>query len=170
MCFFGAPVPRKNHSFLACKTALEQQQILKKLNADWSARGYPEIKIRIGIHSGDAIHGNIGDSETRLSYTVIGDSVNLASRLEGICKHYGIYICVSEEVFTREQGSFHFRELDSIEVKGRAAPVTIYQLLAPKSVRLDERTLEYLNRYAQALSLYRAEKYSEAQAYFLKNT
>jgi adenylate cyclase len=82
MCFFNAPVKQENHSFFACCSALQQQKRLRELNLEWQKKQYPEIKIRIGIHSGDAIHGNIGSSDTRVNYTVIGDSVNLASRLE----------------------------------------------------------------------------------------
>jgi adenylate cyclase len=82
MCFFNAPLTQENHSFFACRTAIEQQNRLKELNKVWKQKEYPEIKIRIGIHTGEAIHGNIGSSDTRVNYTVIGDSVNLASRLE----------------------------------------------------------------------------------------
>lgn len=169
MCFFGAPLKLDNHSFYACDTALKQQSLLKKLNENWKQRWFPEIKIRIGIHSGKAIHGNIWNTDSRVNYTVVGDSVNLAARLESICKHYGIYLCVSEQVFIQQKEHFYFRELDKIEVKGRTAAVTIYQLLAPKTQKLDKKTIEYLERYALALALYRSENYSDAQALFSKN-
>lgn len=169
MCFFNAPLRQDNHSYFACKTALEQQKRLRELNLEWQKKKYPEIKIRIWVHTWEAIHGNIGSSDTRVNYTVIGDSVNLASRLEWICKKYGISICVSREVYELQKSAFHFRELDAIEVKGRQEPVRIYQLISDKKHNLSPRHLEYLDRYHEALRIYREEKYSQARELFLQN-
>lgn len=71
MCFFNAPIRQENHSFFACVTALQQQKKLRGLNKIWQRQGNPEIKIRIGVHTGEAIHGNIGHSDTRVNYTII---------------------------------------------------------------------------------------------------
>lgn len=169
MCFFNAPLRQDNHSFYACRTALAQQKKLKELNIQWQKMQYPEIKIRIGIHTGEAIHGNIWSSDTRVNYTIIGDSVNLASRLEWVCKQYGISICVSQDVYELQKDTFHFREIDVIEVKGRQKPVRIYQLLWEKNVPLTPKHQEYLERYKQALDAYKQEDFSKAQELFSLN-
>ncbi len=169
MCFFNAPLKQENHSFFACKTALQQQKKLRELNKIWQNKWYPEIKIRIGIHSWEAVHGNIWSSDTRVNYTVIGDSVNLASRLEWICKKYGISICVSEEVYNLQKDAFHFRELDAISVKGREKAVKIYQLIAFKNVVLPKKLHEYLNRYKQGLFAYQSQDFKKAESLFSQN-
>jgi class 3 adenylate cyclase/CHASE2 domain-containing sensor protein len=169
MCFFNAPLRQENHSYFTCKTALEQQKRLKELNEVWQKKWYPEIKIRIGIHTGEAVHGNIGSSDTRVNYTVIGDSVNLASRLEGVCKEYKVSVCVSQEVYELQKDAFYFRELDVISVKGRQKPVKIYQLIALKDHPLSEKIQTYLERYLEALRAYQQENFETAQALFLTN-
>lgn len=169
MCFFNAPLTQENHSFFACRTAIEQQNRLKELNKVWKQKEYPEIKIRIGIHTGEAIHGNIGSSDTRVNYTVIGDSVNLASRLEWVCKQYGISVCVSQDVYELQKDAFHFREIDVIEVKGREKPVKIFQLLAESKIPLSIKHQEYLDRYKTALDAYKNGNFYWAQELFLQN-
>lgn len=169
MCFFNAPLFQENHSFFACKTALEQQSKLRELNTLWQQKWYPEIKIRIGIHTGEVIHGNIGSDDTRVNYTVIGDSVNLASRLEGVCKQYGVSVCVSEVVYELQKDAFYFRELDVISVKGRQKPVRIYQLIGEKNHKLSEKHEEYLTRYEKALHEYYASNFKVAEELFLQN-
>ena len=169
MCFFNAPLSQENHTFYACMTALEQQSKLKELNQKWKKEGYPEIKIRIGLHTGQAVHGNIGGMDTRVSYTIIGDSVNLASRLEGVCKEYGVYICASETVYELQKEFFHFRELDTISVKGKKQAVKIYQLIAPKSIKIPQQNEEYFQNYAEGLKYYRAGDYRKAGEIWIKN-
>jgi class 3 adenylate cyclase/CHASE2 domain-containing sensor protein len=169
MCFFNAPISQENHSYFACMTALEQQKKLKELNEKWEKEWFPNIKIRIWLHTGEAVHGNIGSTDTRVSYTIIGDSVNLASRLEGVCKEYGIYICVSQQVYELQKDMFHFRELDTIAVKGKTQAIKIYQLLWPKTLQIPEKNQLLFQKYAQALEYYRAEKYSEAGQIWLQN-
>lgn len=167
MCFFNAPVKLPNHSYEACMTALKQQARLRELNKKWQAQWYNDIKVRMGIHTGPAMHGNIGSSDTRLSYTAMGDSVNLASRLEGICKYYGVSIIVSQDTYTREKSSFHFRELDMIQVKWRTQAVWIYELIGPKTVSLPQTLQTTLSDYAVALELYRKNNYQAAGKIFV---
>lgn len=165
MWFFNAPVFQENHSYYACLTAVEQQKKLTELNNDWKEKWYPHIAIRIWIHTWEAIHGNIGSLDTRLNYTVIWDSVNLASRLEAIGKRYGIYTCVSEDVYNLQKEKFNFRELDKITVKWKKIPVTIYELISVKwDPTYTSYTAELIKKYEQALHLYYEEKYSEAIA------
>lgn len=100
MGFFNAPIRIDRSEYFACKTALEQQERLVELNKIWSSEGIPLIMTRIGIDTGEAMVGNIG-SKDRFNYTVIGDHVNLASRLEGVNKEYLTRICVSENTYLR---------------------------------------------------------------------
>ena len=169
MCFFNAPLRQENHSYFACKTALEQQKRISQLNTLWKQKWLPTIKARVWIHTWQAVHGNIGSSETRVNYTVIGDSVNLASRIEWVGKMYGIYICVSEDVYELQKNSFYFRELDLIRVKWREKPVRIYELINEKLHPLSAKSIEYLERYAQALEIYRQWDFIAAREIFLKN-
>jgi class 3 adenylate cyclase/CHASE2 domain-containing sensor protein len=129
MCFWGAPRPQDDHAALACSCALKQIEILREINAD-----LPEdlnIDIGIGLNSGIMTVGNMG-SEGRMNYTLMGDNVNLGSRLEGTNKAYGTTIIISENTYNLVKDQFIIRELDSIKVKGKTKPVTIYELLAEK--------------------------------------
>ncbi len=129
MAFFGAPVPSKDHSAQACRAALEQIDKLFELQKHYQEQGLPMIDIGIGINTGEMSVGNMG-SETVRNYTVMGDSVNLGSRLEGINKQYGTRIIISE--FTKNRISadeFLYREIDWVKVKGKNEPVKIYELM-----------------------------------------
>ena len=163
MCFYWAPLNLEHHSYYACKTALEQQAKLRELRKKWSIENLPDISMRIGIHSWNAIHWNIWSSDTRVNYTIIGDNVNLASRLEGLCKEYGVSICVSQEVFAREKENFYMRELDILRVKGKQQAVGIYELIASKQVQLSRDDINKYKVYIDALKLYRAWDYTTAK-------
>lgn len=129
MAMFGAPINYKDHALQACNAALGCVAQLEKLNADFALRNWPKIKIGIGINSGFMNAGNIG-SETIQNYTVIGDSVNLASRLESLTKEHEVQIIISE--YTHEIVKEHFkcRELGKVSVKGKLEPVIIYELIS----------------------------------------
>ena len=128
MGFFGAPISLRNASFLACKTAIEQQKRLIELNKKWEKEGYPPILVRIGIASGVVMVGNIGSKE-HFNYTVLGDTVNLSSRLEWVNKEYSTNICVSETVYEQVKDTFFCRKLDCIQVKWKTEWVKIYELV-----------------------------------------
>lgn len=129
MAFWGAPVPDENHALLACRASLRQLESLKALQEKWSNEGKPVLDIGIGLNTGLAVAGNIG-SEHRMDYTIIGDMVNLGSRIEGINKVYGTRIIISENTYEAVKGKVQVRELDYIRVKGKKEPVKIYELLA----------------------------------------
>lgn len=126
MCFWGAPLPLPNHAELACKCALKQMQALEELNKGWPEAKH--IRIGIGINSGIMTVGNMG-SKQRMNYTLMGDHVNLCSRLEATNKEYGTGIIISEYTYAQVKDKFIVRELDNIRVKGKNKPVLIYELV-----------------------------------------
>ncbi|MCL2294188.1 MAG: adenylate/guanylate cyclase domain-containing protein [Spirochaetes bacterium] len=129
MCFWGAPLPQENHAILACKCALKQMDTLRKLNDGWPKE--KRINIGIGLNSGIMTVGNMG-SLGRMNYTLMGDNVNLAARLEGTTKEYGVDIIISEYTYAMVKDEVVVRELDNIRVKGKNKPVLIYELLDVK--------------------------------------
>ncbi|HET6346590.1 MAG TPA: adenylate/guanylate cyclase domain-containing protein, partial [Myxococcota bacterium] len=128
MAIFGAPIGYENHPSRACFVALEMLEELKNLQAGWRAQNLPEIDIGIGLNTGPMSVGNMG-STVRFDYTVMGDNVNLGSRLEGINKQYGTNIIISEFTYAAARQDVHAREMDSVRVKGKKEPVKIYELL-----------------------------------------
>jgi adenylate cyclase len=129
MAFWGAPLSDPAHPERACRAALAMIETLSGLNASLRAQGYPPLDIGVGINSGPAVVGNMGATE-RFNYTVIGDTVNLASRLEGLNKTYGTHILISEHTRQGLGGSFLTRYIEPVRVKGKAEPVGVYELLA----------------------------------------
>jgi len=154
MAFWGAPLHDAQHARNALLAALEMITRLESLQDRFKAKGWPPIKVGVGLNSGEMTVGNMG-SKFRLAYTVMGDAVNLGSRLEGLTKEYGVQIIVSE--FTRAAvPDFAFRELDCVRVKGKAKPVGIYEPIGP----LDQCAtdlLEVLALHDAALRAYRAQ-------------
>jgi len=131
MAFFNAPVAIDNHAQAACDCALEMIEKLKKLNMELEAEGMKPIHIGIGINTGEAVVGNMGSSK-RFNYTVIGDSVNLASRLEAKTKEYGVNIIISQTTYEQVKDTFECRDLGVTQIKGKEKVVHIYELVAKK--------------------------------------
>ncbi len=129
MAFFGAPIHYPDHAKHACRCALQSLEKLKELQADYVRKGLPVIDIGIGLNTGECSVGNMG-SQTVRSYTVMGDPVNLASRLEGINKEYGTRIIISENTYKEIKDDFVCREVDWVRVKGKLQPVKIYELIS----------------------------------------
>jgi class 3 adenylate cyclase len=129
MSFWGAPIPDPDHETHACRAALLCARELKILNAKWASQGKPELRTRFGISSGEVSVGNMGSRE-RMNYTVLGDAVNLASRLEGINKYYGTGIIVGADTYEVVKTLFVTRPVDVVAVKGKATGVPIYELVA----------------------------------------
>ena len=128
MAFWGAPVHRDDHVMRACCGALRAARRMQQLNAEWSAQGLPSLRMRIGLHCANVLVGNVGSSE-RLSYTVMGDGVNVAARLEGINKTFGTTICISDSVLAAVETDVMARPLRSVQVKGRKQAFMIYELM-----------------------------------------
>lgn len=161
MAIYNAPVELHRHAREAVLTALEMIEELKVLNERLKKQGYPEIRIGIGINTGEAIIGNMG-TDMRFDYTAIGDTVNLASRLEGLNKFYGTEIIISASTYLNlSEGEFLTRELDLIRVKGKKEPVRIYEVLPDGSPFRDG-----IKRFVEALYLYRQRRFLEAEKIF----
>jgi adenylate cyclase len=166
MAFWGAPLPQADQALRACRAALRQQAALAELNQRFQEMGLPRLGMRIGLHTGEAVVGNLG-SEKRFDYTAIGDTVNLASRLEGLNKFYGTFILASETTMAECGDGMFFREVDRVAVKGRETPVAVYQPLGLKDGPTpEEKALS--EEFAGALEMYRQEKFAEAAALFQK--
>ena len=165
MAFFGAPVDRPTNPLLACQCALEMIATLNVLREVWRAKGYPDIQIGVGLNSGHMVAGNMGSLQ-RFNYTVMGDNVNLGSRLEGLTKEYGVKIIISEFTLSRavKHGAIFTRELDLVAVKGKKEPVRIYELRGMGEIPESEQ--EWLLRWTEGLRLYRSQSWGQAAEAF----
>jgi len=161
MAFWGAPVAFADHASRAVATSLLMQASAARLNRDFLARGWPELKIGIGLNSGLMHVGDMG-SNIRRAYTVMGDAVNLGARLEGITKVYGVGIAVGAATRLAAP-EFVYRELDRVRVKGKNEPVAIYEPLG-KPAQLAPAVIDELARWEAALALLRAQDWDAAQA------
>lgn len=129
MVFWNAPLLQPDHVERACRAALSAKTASDALNAQFEAEGLPPFVVRIGIHFGDAVVGNVGSAE-RMNYTVLGNSVNLAARLEGLNKGYGTTMLVSEAVRNRVEHCFRFKPIASVTAKGMTTETRVYELVA----------------------------------------
>jgi adenylate cyclase len=164
MAFWGAPLPQKDHALRTCYAALDMQKRLAELRPKWKKEGKPELAARCGVNTGIVIVGNMGGKD-RFDYTVIGDSVNLASRLEGANKQYESDIMISEMTHNQVKGKVIVRELDMIQVKGKTEPVKVYELLGRSDMKMTDTEKQALELYHEGLKLYRDRKWEEAIAY-----
>ncbi|MBE9159219.1 GAF domain-containing protein [Nodosilinea sp. LEGE 06152] len=165
MAVFGAPLPLSNHAWAAVQSALDMRRRLAQFNAERGALGQPEIRIGIGISSGEVVSGNIG-SQRKMEYTVIGDGVNLSSRLEGVTKEYGCDIVISEYTYALCADKIWVRELDRTQVKGKQQAVGLYELIDKRDTPLPPGTEDFLNLYANARSAYTNLRFDEALTLF----
>jgi adenylate cyclase len=163
MAVFGAPIDQPDHARRACLTSLEMIRTLSELQIKWREEGRPVFDIGIGINTGEMVVGNMG-SKMRFDYTVMGDMVNLGSRLEGLNKEYGTHIIISEYTYREVKDIACSRELDRVRVKGKSKPVIIYELLGEKEAREDFS--QWIEVFEQGLTLYRAGRWDQATALF----
>jgi len=167
MSFWGAPLADPDHARHALYAAMEMMDELKIMQADFKQRGWPDVNIGIGLNTGNMSVGNMG-SEFRMAYTVLGDAVNLGSRLEGLTKNYGVNIIVSETT-KNEIPEFLFRELDLVRVKGKNEPVAIFEPIGHRN-DLEKSVTTELNAYKQALRNFRAQSWDKAELDFFNLT
>ena len=160
IAFFGAPNELENQAETAALTCVHMQKRLHELREKWKAEDRPELKMRIGLCTGPAVVGNMG-SRNRMDYTMMGDTVNTAARLEGVNKIYGIFTLVCENTFQKASNKVVGREIDAINVVGKNEPVVVYQLLGFPG-DLDENLLNTIQHYAKGLQRYRQLKWDQA--------
>jgi adenylate cyclase len=159
MSFWGAPIPDSNHAEQGVISALTMLEKVDELKVAFLARGWPEVKVGIGLNTGMMSVGNMG-SEYRMAYTVLGDAVNLGARLEGLTKQYGVSLIVSE--FTKAAApNFIYRQLDRVKVKGKDEAVTIYEVLGLPDLVSNELKDE-IAQFHQAYALYCEQKWDDA--------
>jgi adenylate cyclase len=164
MAFWGAPGPQPDHALRACRAALAMIDRLGELRARWRAQGLPEVDVGIGINTGPMSVGFVGSEDRFYNYTVLGDAVNLASRLEGANKEYGTRVILGAATFEQVRDAVVARPLDLVRVKGKREPVQIHELLAlaPAPPAL----AAFVERFEWGLSAYRAQRWDEAIARF----
>ncbi|MBX3022517.1 MAG: adenylate/guanylate cyclase domain-containing protein [Bdellovibrionales bacterium] len=166
MSFFGAPIPIPDHAKWACRCALQSVDKLFELQKEWEKKGLPQIDLGIGLNTGEVSVGNMGSQSVR-SYTVMGDAVNLASRLEGINKQYGTRIILSEMTYQEAKDNFVCREVDWVRVKGKVLPVKIYELIAEEKVP-NHQTAEMLKWFQEGYQHYHAKAWQDGLQCFAK--
>ncbi len=159
MCFWGAPIAQKDHAARAAVTAVEMLEKLEELKAKWHSEGKPTIDIGIGLNSGLMRVGFMGSARMR-NYTLLGDNVNLGSRLEGTNKNYGTHIIVSEVTYEQCKEVVHGRLLDAVRVKGKKEPVNIYEIIGKGPMPPD--VAAFVAPFEAGLKLYKQKKFTEA--------
>jgi adenylate cyclase len=164
MAFWGAPRPQPDHALRACRAALAMIERLAALREGWRARGLPEVEVGVGINTGSMSVGFVGSQDRFYNYTVLGDSVNLASRLEGANKQYGTHVILGPETWAQVRSAVVARELDLVRVKGKREPVRIWELLAMAPA--PPRLAAFVERFGWGLSAYKAQRWDEAIARF----
>ncbi len=164
MAFWGAPLQDPDHALHAIEAGREMLSAVRELDAAFAERGWPQLRIGVGVSTGRMNVGNMGSS-FRMAYTVMGDAVNLGSRLEGLTKAYGVSVLVSEPTRTAAPADWAFREIDRVRVKGKSRPVAIYEPMGRKE-DLEPVLRTELARHRGALQLYRAQDWSRADAEF----
>ena len=172
VAFYGAPAPLVDQEKKACSTALMMHNKLDELRKKWMKEGdWPDIvyqmQHRIGLNSGQMVTGNMG-SEMRMNYTMMGDTVNLAARLEPAAKQYGVYILVGEKVYEASNDEFAFRFLDFLSVKGKEIPAKTYELIDRKD-SIDKRSIELIKTFEEGLDNYFNQKWDHAIKLFKKS-
>lgn len=163
MAFFGAPIAFDDHALRACRCALQNLAKLKEVQAEFERDGLPRIDIGIGLNTGPMSVGNMGSNIVQ-NYTIMGDSVNLASRLEGITKEYGVRIVISEFTYEDVKGKMTAREIDRVKVKGKTEPVRIFELIQEEPPTGDLK--ENLDLFGRGYNLYMDKRFADAKEVF----
>ncbi len=162
--FFGAPLELENHAAAACLACVDIQERMKELRRQWREQGKPELKVRIGLFSGPAVVGNMG-SRNRMDYTMMGDTVNTAARLEGVNKQYGTYTMIGDTTYRAAAESIAVRQLDAVKVIGKDQPLIIYEVLG-KAGEIPKSLADTVDCYAKGFNEYKQRNWSKAIAFF----
>lgn len=166
MAFWGAPERDEQQVFHACQSVWLCNKRLQELNAEWTKQGKPILMTRFGLHQGEAVVGNVGSAD-RLNYTVIGDNVNLGSRLEGINKIYGTHVLASESIYEKVKDRFLFRIVDIVAVKGKQKGIQIYQMVGKYNDNVAEsvtpQDISIAMKTQVAFEAYLKQKWDEAE-------
>lgn len=166
IAFWGAPTVQVEHARLACFASIDMNERLVELRDKWVAEGIPQLKVRMGLNSGPMVVGNMG-SVQRMNYTIMGDAVNLAARLEGANKAFGSRMMISESTFKACEADIDARELDTIRVVGKNEPITVYELLNRKN-QTSGQIADLAEQYARGLEAYRNMDFAGAKEMFEK--
>ncbi|QPJ64300.1 MAG: adenylate/guanylate cyclase domain-containing protein [Candidatus Nitrohelix vancouverensis] len=164
IAFYGAPIEYPDHALKACLASLAMNEKISVMRDEWRKQGKPDLHVRMGINTGSMVVGNMG-SKMRMDYTIMGDSVNLASRLEGVNKVYGTAIMISQYTYGDVKDDLEIRELDMIRVVGKNEPITIYEVLAKKG-ELDPESMQAMRCFEDGLRLYRGQEFEAAKNRF----
>ena len=165
MAIWGAPIPLENSALNACRAALQMQRKTQEIADRWNKEGKPNLVVRMGLNTDEMVVGNVGGAG-RFDYTVIGDAVNLGSRLEGANKTYGTHILISERAYDLVKDQLLCRELDLLIVKGKSKPIRVFELIAERSEEIDPDKHRMIDLYNTGLKLYRERRFSEAMHSF----
>lgn len=160
MAFWNAPFDQPDHAIRSVRCAVRMRDRLRAMNTEGAFPAGIELKVGVGVNTGEMVVGNIG-AETRYDYTVIGDSVNLASRTESLCKEYGVGIIVTQNTAADLADAFHLRLLDQVAVKGKKEPIRLFEVLGLAGA-VSDAELAYARRYEQAMDHYFARRFDEA--------
>jgi adenylate cyclase len=164
IAFWGAPTRQMDHAKLACFASIDMSKALIPLRDKWVADGRPSISVRMGLNSGPMVVGNMGSAQ-RMNYTIMGDTVNLAARLEGANKAYTSGTMISEATYGACQSDVDVRELDTIRVVGKSESVKVYQLLERKN-QTAGNIADLVDKFESSLGLYKDRNYKDALAGF----
>ena len=167
MAFWGAPIDRPDHADVAARASIQMLYALDQLRIEFPKKGFPVLDIGIGLNTGMMSVGNMGSHE-RFCYTVMGDSVNLGARLEGLTKEYGIKIMLSEGTVAKlTDKSLIYRDLDDIRVKGKNEPVKVFELMRPEFLKDRAQIGEFIGHFAEGRKCYRAQDVEGSRKNFM---
>ena len=166
IAFWNAPLDQPDHALRACRAALDCQKRLGGLQSRFQEKYGRAVTMRIGLNSGAAVVGNMGSSR-RFDYTAMGDTINLAARLEGACKQYKVPILIGEETYRRVHSDVVAREVDIIRVVGKTKPVAVYEIIGEKADLTPAEKVR-LNLYEEAREAFKRREWEKAEAMFGK--
>ena len=165
MAVFGLPVAAEDDEDRALRAAIAMLRSLREWNREREPRGEPTLDIGVGLSTDSVVAGNIG-SPKRMDYTIIGDGVNLAARLESACKHYGAHLLLSEFTVAKLNGVYRLREIDKVIVKGKTKPVAVFECLDYHDAESFPNLMDTVGAFSEGLACYREGSFERAGEWF----